>query len=57
MDGPSGWKSAIWLASNWELIRARETNARAKGDPKYGRLNLSKMAATKIFIPHAHFPV
>ena len=35
-------KSAVWLADNWELVRARESNACAKGDPKYDRLNIQR---------------
>lgn len=37
MDDSSRQKSAVWLADNWELIRARETNVHTKGDPKYSR--------------------
>ena len=47
MDKPSEWESALWLASNWELIRARETNVHAKGDPKYGRLNFLRWLQQK----------
>lgn len=40
MDESSKMKSAVWLADHWELVRARETNVHAKGDPKYDRLSI-----------------
>lgn len=43
MDDSSGWKSAVWLADNWKLVRTRN-KCTYQGGSTVRQIEFSKMA-------------